>query len=182
MIRRCDQSDEATIYHVINESAKAYKGIIAEECYHEPYMPLEELRSEMNKMIFFGYQEERKLLGVAGYQPVNDVTLVRHAYVLPRHQRKGVGGRLLDYIKHATTTRRLMVGTWKAASWAIIFYQKHGFTLLANKDELLRKYWKISERQIELSVVLGTTLPETPQAKHEFQNDEWDLIPRYHLG
>jgi hypothetical protein len=83
LIRRCDQSDEASIYNVINESAKAYKGIIADDRYHEPYMPLEELRSVMNKMIFFGYEEEGKLLGVAGYQPVNDVTLVRHTYVVP---------------------------------------------------------------------------------------------------
>ena len=167
MIRRCDQSDEATIYHVINESAKAYKGIIAEDCYHEPYILLEELRSEMNKMMFFGYEEHGEILAVAGYQLVNDVTLVRHTYVLPEHQRKSVGGKLLDHIKHITTTRRLLVGTWKVGSWAISFYQRYGFTLLANKDELLRRYWKISERQIELSVVLGITLPSKNLVKKE---------------
>ena len=122
-------------------------------------MPLEELRREMGEMIFFGYEWNGELLGVAGYQPVEDVTLVRHTYVLPQYQRRGVGGKLLSRIKRVSTTRQLLVGTWKDASWAISFYQKHGFTLLTNKDELLRKYWKIPERQIELSVVLGTTLP-----------------------
>lgn len=158
MIRKCDWKDKEIIFKIINESATAYKGIIPADCYHEPYMPLEELHREMDQMTFFGYEEGGKLLGVAGFQPVRDVTLVRHAYVLPKHQRKGIGGKLLNQIKNITTTQQLLVGTWAAASWAIRFYEKYGFTLLSNKDELLRKYWTIPERQIELSVVLGTRL------------------------
>lgn len=155
MIRKCNQEDEAEIFKIINESAKAYKDVIPEDCYHEPYMPLKELRREMSEMTFFGYEEQGKLLGVVGHQPVKDVTLVRHIYVLPEHQRRGIGSRLLRHVMSMATSRRILVGTWKAASWAIRFYEKHGFKLLPNKNELLRKYWRIPERQIELSVVLG---------------------------
>ena len=161
LIRRCDQKDEEMIFKIINESAKAYDGIIPADRYHEPYMPLEELRREMGEMIFFGYEEEGKLLGVAGYQPIKDVTLVRHTYVFRQYQRRGVGGKLLSHIKRVSTTRQLLVGTWKDAKWAIRFHQKYGFTLLPNKNQLLRKYWRIPERQVKLSVVLGVDLPRT---------------------
>jgi len=158
LIRRCGQKDEEIIFNIINESAKAYEGVIPGDRYHEPYMPLEELRKEMGEMAFFGYEEEGKLLGVAGFQPVKDVALVRHLYVLPEHQRRGIGAKLLNHIKRIATTQQLLVGTWEAATWAIRFYEKHGFRLLPNKDKLLRKYWEIPERQIELSVVLGIDL------------------------
>ena len=161
LIRRCDQKDEKMIFKIINESAKAYDGIITADRYHEPYMPLEELRREMGEMIFFGYEWNGELLGVAGYQPIKDVTLVRHTYVLPQYQRRGVGGKLLSHIKRVSTTRQLLVGTWKDAKWSIRFYQKYGFTLLPNKNQLLRKYWRIPERQVKLSVVLGIDLPRT---------------------
>ena len=154
LIRKCDRGDELSIFGIINDSAKAYRGVIPEDRYHEPYMSLEELRGEMREMIFFGYEETGKLLGVAGFQPVKDVTLVRHIYVLPEHQKRGIGGRLLSHILSTTTTRRVLVGTWEAATWAIRFYQKYGFRLAPNKDELLRKYWRIPKRQIELSIVL----------------------------
>ena len=160
MIKKCDQQDEKEIFTIINESAKAYEGVIPGDRYQEPYMPLEELRREMREITFYGYEKDGKLLGVAGYQPVKDVTLVRHTYVLPVHQRKGIGGQLLNYIKRITKTRELLVGTWKAASWAITFYEKYGFKLRPNKDELLNRYWRIPERQIQLSVVLGIILPK----------------------
>jgi N-acetylglutamate synthase-like GNAT family acetyltransferase len=118
-------------------------------------MSLQELRREMSEMTFFGHEEEGKVLGVAGYQPVKDVTLVRHIYVLPEHQRRGIGSKLLSYLMGMATSRQILVGTWEAATWAIRFYEKHGFKLLPNKNELLRRYWKIQERQIEPSIVLG---------------------------
>ena len=151
----CEQEDEAAILKIINESAGAYRGVIPEDRYHEPYMGSEELREEMHQMTFFGYEAEGTLLGVAGYQPVKDVTLVRHLYVLPGYQRSGIGGGLLRHVVGVASTRRILVGTWADAEWAIRFYEKHGFKLQSNKDELLRKYWKIPERQVELSVVLG---------------------------
>jgi GNAT superfamily N-acetyltransferase len=151
----CEQEDEAAILKIINESAGAYRGVIPEDRYHEPYMGSEELREEMRQMTFFGYEAEGRLLGVAGYQPVKDVTLVRHLYVLPEYQRSGIGGELLRHVVGVANTRRILVGTWVAAQWAIHFYEQHGFKLQSNKDELLRKYWKIPERQVELSVVLG---------------------------
>lgn len=160
MIRICDQKDGTSILKIINESASAYRGFIPEDRYHEPYMGSEELREEMLQMIFFGYEAEGRLIGVAGYQPVKDVTLVRHLYVLPEHQRSGIGGELLRHTIGVSSTRRVLVGTWVAAEWAIHFYEKHGFRLQSNKDELLRKYWKIPERQVELSVVLGIEKPE----------------------
>jgi GNAT superfamily N-acetyltransferase len=154
LIRKCDEEDGTSILRVINDAANAYRGIIPEDCYHEPYMSNEELRSEMSLMTFYGYDVERSLLGVTGCQPVRDVTLVRHLYVLPKHQRRGIGGELLMRIVSMASTRRILVGTWAAAEWAIRFYEKHGFNLQSNKSELLRKYWKIPKRQIELSVVL----------------------------
>ncbi len=162
LIRICDRNDEEAIFKIINESAKAYRGVIPEDSYHEPYMPLEELRKEMSEMTFYGYERVGELLGVAGYQPIKDVTLVRHTYVLPGHRRKGIGVKLLNHIKRITTTERLLVGTWETATWAIRFYEKNGFRILPNKDGLLRKYWNIPERQIELSVVLGINLANKP--------------------
>ena len=108
---------------------------------------------EMGAMTFFGWEEGR-LLGVMGFQSVKDVTLIRHAYVLAEHQRRGIGSALLDYARGLTKTR-LLVGTWSDATWAIRFYEKHGFHLMPNKEELLRTYWIIPQRQIEASVVLG---------------------------
>jgi GNAT superfamily N-acetyltransferase len=158
MIRKCRSEDIEEMYVVINEAARAYKGVIPPDRYHEPYMPMHELREEMQRMTFFGWEEKQRLFAVIGFQPFEDVTLIRHAYVLPDYQRRGLGGKLLEHLKALTTTPCLLVGTWADASWAIEFYEKHGFCLLANKEELLRTYWDIPERQIETSVVLGMTL------------------------
>jgi len=160
LIEKCNSRDAEAIFNVINESARAYKGVIPDDRYHESYMPSKELQKEMSEMTFFGYRENRRLVGVAGYQRVMDMTLVRHVYVLPECQRKGIGEKLLHEIMRVATTQRILVGTWAAAVWAIRFYEKHGFELLRDKDQLLRKYWRIPERQIELSVVLGIEKPE----------------------
>ena len=106
-------------------------------------------------MSFFGWEEGYKLVGVMGFQPIKDVTLIRHAYVLPDYQGKGIGTRLVNHLKQMTRTRQLLVGTWADATWAIDFYQKQGFKLMPHKDELLMKYWDIPKRQVETSVVLG---------------------------
>ena len=162
VIRACATSDLARILHVINEAATAYRGVIPEDCYQDPYMPADELLTESREMTFFGWEESGKLAGVIGYQPIEGsvpaVTLVRHAYVSPGLQRRGVGSALLDHVVGLTTTPRLLVGTWVAATWAIAFYEKHGFRLLPDGDQLLRAYWRISERQRETSVVLGREL------------------------
>ncbi|MBM2824929.1 MAG: hypothetical protein HW402_593 [Dehalococcoidales bacterium] len=155
MIKKLSLEDTRIIYGVINKAARAYQGVIPEDCYHEPYMPERELRLEMASMTFFGWGQESKVVGVMGFQRVKEVTLVRHAYVLPDYQRKGVGTKLLNHLKQMTEARHLLVGTWADAIWAIQFYQKHGFELMPEKDELLRKYWDVPQRQIETSVVLG---------------------------
>ena len=155
MIRKLSVKDTDVAYQVINEAAGVYQGVIPDDCWHEPYMPMEELHREMESMTFFGWEDEGKLVGVMGFQPVKDVTLIRHAYVLPAYQRRGIGTGLLEHLKQLTSTRRLLVGTWAAAGWAIDFYRKHGFELLSDKDELLTTYWDIPPRQIETSVVLG---------------------------
>jgi len=121
-------------------------------------MSIDELSEEMQKMSFFGWQDEKQLVGVMGFQRVRDVTLIRHAYVLTAWQRQGIGSQLVNYLRKLSETRRLLVGTWADAHWAIAFYQKHGFHLLADKDKLLRAYWRVSDRQIEVSVVLGLDL------------------------
>ena len=163
MIRELTIADSPAIYRIINEAAVAYKGVIPDDRYHEPYMPEEELLREMQSMTFFGWEEEGKLIGVMGFQPVKDVTLIRHAYVLPDYQRKGIGTKLTEYMRQITNTGSLLVGTWADASWAITFYQKHGFSLMSDKDGLLNKYWNIPKRQVETSVVLGIELSEPQQ-------------------
>src|SRR5208282_2962373 len=136
-IRACGQDDQTTIFAIINDSAKAYRSVIPADRSHEPYMPLNELHKEIDEMTFFAY-EENEMLGVVGYQPVKDVTLVRHLYVLPEYQRRGIGKKLLEHVISVAKTRRILVGTWGAAAWAIRFYEKNGFKSLQNKDELLR--------------------------------------------
>jgi GNAT superfamily N-acetyltransferase len=158
MIRKCQAEDTGKIYRIINEAAKAYEGVIEADCYHQPYMPEEELEQEMKRVIFYGWEVGGELVGIMGIEPIKDVTLIRHAYVLPQYQKRGIGRRLLDHLKGLATTRSLLVGTWAAAYWAIDFYRKHGFSLLPDKDSLLAKYWDIPPRQIETSVVMGTII------------------------
>ncbi|HEY87974.1 MAG TPA: GNAT family N-acetyltransferase [Dehalococcoidia bacterium] len=155
MIRKCQPSDTERMYFIINKAAKAYKGIIPADCYHQPYMPMDELNQEMGRMNFFGWEANGELVAVVGFQLVKDITLIRHAYVLPEWQKQGIGSKLLSHLKGLVTTSRLLVGTWADASWAITFYKKHGFNLLPGKKELLKTYWDIPQRQIETSVVLG---------------------------
>jgi len=155
MIRECHPGDTEKIYFIINDSATAYQGIIPADCYHQPYMPMNELKQEMKRLTFTGWEIDGELLGVMGLEQIRDVSLIRHAYVLPRSQKEGVGSKLLKYIESQVTTSRLLVGTWADAYWAIEFYRKHGFSLLPDKDELLRAYWDIPQRQIDTSVVLG---------------------------
>jgi GNAT superfamily N-acetyltransferase len=155
MISKCQPDDIIRIHFIINEAAKAYEGVIPADRYHQPYMPMDELEREMKRMTFFGWKVNGELVGVMGFEPIKDVTLIRHAYVLPQWQQQGIGSKLLNHLKGLVTTSRLLVGTWVDARWAIAFYQKRGFNLLANKDELLKTYWDIPRRQIETSVVLG---------------------------
>jgi len=161
-IHPCTEADLPRIFRIINDAATAYRGAIPDDCYHEPYMPLEELIAESREMTFFGWEKSGELTGVMGYQPVMRpppaVTLIRHAYVLTDRQRQGVGSALVRHLVGLTTTPRLLVGTWGDASWAIDFYQRHGFRLLADGDLLLRTYWHIPDRQREVSVVLGRDL------------------------
>ena len=157
MIRSLVDSDFEAVLQVINDAAHAYKGIIPDDRWKEPYMSSVELKEEIESGVrFFGWKEGEHLLGVTGIQAIKDVTLLRHAYVLPGFQRKGIGTRLLKYLLGLANTREILVGTWVDATWAIRFYEKHGFKLMSSreKDTLLRTYWKIPDRQIETSVVL----------------------------
>ncbi len=145
------------IYSIINDAARAYQGVIPEDRWKEPYMSSTELQRELDEgVVFWGYEENGALVGVMGIQHVQDVTLIRHAYVRTSRQKQGLGGQLLSALR-AQTTRPMLVGTWEAATWAIHFYEKRGFRLVspARKGELLRKYWSIAERQVETSVVLA---------------------------
>jgi len=155
MIRQYQSGDIDRIYFIINEAAKVYEGVIPADCYHQPYMPMEELEGEMKRMTFFGWEVNGELVGVMGFEPIKDVTLIRHAYVLPQWQKQGISSKLLGHLKGLVTTSRLLVGTWADAHWAIDFYKRRGFNLLPDKDELLKTYWDIPQRQIETSVVLG---------------------------
>jgi GNAT superfamily N-acetyltransferase len=131
--------------------------VISADRWHEPYMPREELLAEMRDGVkFFCFRSDARVLGVMGLQNVADVALIRHAYTLTSEQHRGVGTRLLDHLRKQTSLP-LLVGTWKAASWAVRFYERRGFRLVSEMEKvaLLRRYWKVPERQIEESVVLA---------------------------
>jgi GNAT superfamily N-acetyltransferase len=159
MIRSLSPLDFDTILKVINDAAPAYKGVIPDDRWKEPYMSAEELKEEIEAGVqFFGWVEGGHLLGVTGIQALKDTTLIRHAYVLPGCQGRGIGMGLLEYLIGLAETPEILVGTWADATWAIRFYQRHGFKLVSSreKDRLLRTYWNIPERQIKTSVVLKT--------------------------
>jgi GNAT superfamily N-acetyltransferase len=146
-----------TILEIINSAAVVYKGVIPDDRWKEPFMSAKELKEEIADGVkFFGWIIESAIVGVMGIQQVKHITLIRHAYVTPKLQNKGVGTKLLKYLIGLTKTSEVLVGTWKAASWAICFYEKHGFELVSKKEknDLLGRYWKIPDRQIETSVVL----------------------------
>jgi len=157
MIRRCRAQDFELISTIINDGARAYKGVIPADRWNEPYMSNDELRREIEDGVtFWAYEENEVLEGVMGLQQVEDVTLIRHAYVRTCYQKRGIGGRLLTHLR-SLADGTILIGTWEDAIWAIRFYQKHGFHLVRSeqKDLLLKRYWTISESQAEKSVILA---------------------------
>tara|TARA_Y100000588_G_scaffold289402_1_gene307988 strand:+ start:105 stop:587 length:483 start_codon:yes stop_codon:yes gene_type:complete len=157
MISECKKTDTSKILNIINDASIKYKGVIPDDCWKEPYMSEQELIDEFSDGVrIYGYNHNNGLIGVIGIQEVKDVVLIRHAYTLSSHQGKGAGSALLEYLLKKNLNSRLLVGTWKDATWAIKFYEKFGF-ILHTKEEttlLLKKYWKITSKQIENSVVL----------------------------
>ena len=157
MISEYKKTDTSKIIYIINDASLRYKGAIPDDCWHEPYMSKQELIDEFNEGVrMYGYHNNNTLIGVIGIQEVKDVILIRHAYTLTAHQNKGTGSALLEYLLKKNQNSRLLVGTWNNAAWAIRFYEKFGF-IPHGKDQsalLLKKYWKISSKQIKNSVVL----------------------------
>jgi N-acetylglutamate synthase-like GNAT family acetyltransferase len=157
LIRKIQDADLGAALTIVNDAAQAYRGVIPADRWHEPYMPAAELAKEIaDGIVFWVAEEEGRLLGVMGIQDKADVALVRHAYITPTVQRKGVGTRLLRHVE-GLTGKPVLIGTWADATWAIEFYRRNGFTIVpqGQKDALLRKYWSIPERQAETSVVLA---------------------------
>jgi N-acetylglutamate synthase-like GNAT family acetyltransferase len=156
--RPCRPDERDEILAIVNAAAEAYRGVIPPDRWREPYMDAGELDGEIAAGVrFWGCEANGRLIGVMGVQPVEDVTLIRHAYVRPQEQRRGVGAALLGRLSD-DASKPTLVGTWAAASWAIEFYRRHGFELVSpqRKTELLRRYWRIPERQVETSVVLAS--------------------------
>jgi GNAT superfamily N-acetyltransferase len=152
-IRPCRHDEREAILAIVNAAAEAYRGVIPADRWHDPYMPAEELDEEIAAGVrFWGHETAGELTGVMGIQTVRDVELIRHAYVRPADQGRGIGGALLEHLLRSAT-RPVLVGTWAAAEWAIRFYRGHGFEHAS--QDLLRTYWTIPERQIETSVVLA---------------------------
>ena len=157
MIRPCADADFPAILEIINDGAQAYRGVIPADCWHEPYMPKAELAHQIESGVrFWGCEENGELVGVMGIQDVRDVTLIRHAYVRTANRRRGIGASLLSHLR-GLAGKPILIGTWAAASWAIRFYEQHGFALVDDeqKNHLLRKYRSIPARQVETSVVLA---------------------------
>ena len=160
MITRCAETELASVNVIINEAAQAYRGVIPADRWHEPYMSMNEMNAEIaSGVIFYGCHLGDSLAGVMGIQNVKDVTLIRHAYVQTRFQQQGIGRQMLAHMK-CLTTRPILVGAWKSATWAVKFYQKNGFCLVdeEEKTRLLKTYWTVPERQIQESVVLTNRL------------------------
>jgi GNAT superfamily N-acetyltransferase len=156
-IREATPHDLETIFEIIDDSSRAYKGVIPEAAWHEPYMPMDHLQSEIAKGVrFYCCDLDGRTMGVMGIQDVKDVTLVRHAYVRTESRSQGIGRALLDAVTRLTS-RPVLIGAWRAAGWAVRFYEKNGFTLLdeAQKNRVLRTYWTISDFQVQESVVLA---------------------------
>jgi N-acetylglutamate synthase-like GNAT family acetyltransferase len=156
MIRRCEERDFEAIWRIINDGAQAYKGVIPQDRWKEPYMSRDELRHEIRDGVeFWGFEEDGQLTGVMGIQPVRDVTLIRHAYVRTQRQHSGIGGRLLTHLR-GLTDGPVLIGTWSDATWAIRFYEKHGFHRVgpAEKNRLAKAYWTVPDAQMAVSVVL----------------------------
>jgi N-acetylglutamate synthase-like GNAT family acetyltransferase len=156
-IRRSVEADRATILAIVNDAARAYRGVIPADRWHDPYMPADELDNEISAgVVFWVAEEDGRVLGVMGIQDKGDVALVRHAYVASTIQKKGVGTTLLRHVE-SLTDKPVLIGTWASASWAIEFYRRNGYTVVPDhvKDRLLQTYWSIPPRQVETSVVLA---------------------------
>jgi N-acetylglutamate synthase-like GNAT family acetyltransferase len=157
MIRRCDEGDFEVIWQIINDGARAYKGVIPQDRWKEPYMSRDELRHEIRDGVeFWGFEEDGQLTGVMGIQKMKDATLIRHAYVRTQRQHSGIGARLLAHL-HGLTDGPVLIGTWADASWAIRFYEKHGFHQVGpeEKNRLAKAYWTVPDAQMAVSVVLA---------------------------
>jgi N-acetylglutamate synthase-like GNAT family acetyltransferase len=156
-IRESVDADFSAILTIVNGAASAYRGVIPDDRWHDPYMSADELETEIAEgVVFWVADQDGQLLGVMGIQDKGDVALVRHAYVVPGTQRSGVGTLLLRHVE-GLVDKPILIGTWAAASWAIEFYRRNGFSMVTKneKDRLLRTYWSIPERQVETSVVLA---------------------------
>ena len=168
MIRKCAYEDFEAIFNIINDAAIAYKGVIPPDRWHEPYMTKEELKAQIEDGVRFScHVDNNEIIGVMGIQDKTDVELIRHAYVRTKQRNKGIGTLLLRELIQ-DSTKPILIGTWKAAYWAISFYEKHGFCLVdeQEKNRLLKKYWAIPERQVETSVVL---VGQQPTTKSEYR-------------
>ena len=157
MIAEYTNKELSSILFVINDAAKKYKGVIPNDCWNDPYMSEQELVNEFSAGVrMYGYNQNNKLVGVMGNQKLINVTLIRHAYTLTAYQGRGVGKSLLNFLFEINQNNLLLVGTWQDATWAIRFYEKFGFVLQEKnqKNQLLKKYWNISSKQIKNSVVL----------------------------
>jgi N-acetylglutamate synthase-like GNAT family acetyltransferase len=157
MIRKCSEADLSALYEIVNDAARAYKGIIPADRWREPYMPMEELKSEIAAGVrFWGCESDGELLGVMGMQDKGEVDLIRHAYVKTAKRKQGIGSELLRHIEKSAR-KPILLGTWRDATWAVAFYEKNGYRRLSRQEteRLLRKFWSIPERQIETSVVLA---------------------------
>lgn len=160
MIRKCLDSETDIIFEIINDASIAYKGYIPEDRWKEPYMPMDELFREIkNGIVFYCYEKDGEIQGVMGTQDVQDVTLIRHAYVRTKSRKAGIGTKLLHFLREKQQ-KPVLIGTWKDAVWAIDFYLKNGFRMVTDEEKniLLRKYWNIPDRQVETSVVLSNRI------------------------
>ena len=149
LIRKSEEADLAAVLAIVNDAAQAYRGVIPADRWHEPYMPADELVKEIaDGVVFWVAEKNGRLSGVMGIQDKGDVALVRHAYVAPSMQRKGVGTRLLRHVE-GLVDKPILIGTWADASWAIDFYRKNGFTVVPNARPIA---WASASESVEPTI------------------------------
>jgi len=114
MIRKVTQDESNSILDVINDAAEAYRGVIPDDCWKNPYMSQAELQEEIDRGVeFYGYYKGTKLLAVMGIQLTKNVTLIRHAYVRTSNQRQGLEKNCLSTCSVSLERRRFWLALGK---------------------------------------------------------------------
>ena len=153
IIRRLDRTHREQAVSLINEAAQWYREFLPEAEVAGPEMTAEEWDAEALRMTWYGAFVEDQLVGVMGAENVHDVVLLRHAYVRPDRQRRGVGSALVRHAENRVSGGgRIVVGTYAANHKARNALERAGYRLSDDPEAVLRAYYDIPEDRLLSSV------------------------------